>query len=151
MTRPAEGGSAAEIGPGRRGRAKKGRDVLGRVGCAVFGTAGKLGCRGAAGALDECAHLVEAGLQHLMGGGKAATPCDPPPGAQRGAPHQTRSPDVAVDAALIAKAVGEAGLAEQCVEFVLVRRRHHGREFQRCGHRPPRPPEPIPRRRRAWP
>src|SRR5439155_2357527 len=74
-----------------------------------------------------------AGVKHLMGGGEAATTRDPPASRKRGAPHETRGPDVAVDATLVAEAVGEAGLAEQFVKLVLVRRRNQGANFGNAG------------------
>ncbi len=68
-----------------------------------------------------------------MGGGEAATIRDPPASRKGGAPHETRGPDVAVDATLVAEAVGEAGLAEQFVKLVLVCRGNQGANFGNAG------------------
>ena len=58
---------------------------------------------------------------------------DPPASGKGGAPHEARGPDVAVDAALVAEAVGEAGLAEQLVELVPVRGGDLGADFGNAG------------------
>jgi hypothetical protein len=87
----------------------------------------------ATGAGNERAHLIQAGVQHLIGGGEAATTGDAPASRKGGAPHETRCPDVAVDAALVAEAVGEAGLAEQFVKLVLVRRGNQGANLGNAG------------------
>ena len=52
-----------------------------------------------------------------------------PVAGKGGAPHQTRCPDIAVDATLVAEAVGQAGLAEQLVKLVLLRGGNHGANF----------------------
>ena len=49
---------------------------------------------------------------------------DPTSGRERGAAHEARRPDVAVDAALVAQPVDEARLAEELVELVAVLLRH---------------------------
>src|SRR5258706_15250949 len=59
-----------------------------------------------------------------MRGCETATTWDPSGSRKGGAPHEARRPDVAVDATLVAEAVGEASLAEQFVKLVLVRRRN---------------------------
>ena len=57
----------------------------------------------------------------------------PAAGRERGAAHEPRGPDVAVDAALVAEAVVEARLAEQLVELRLVLRGHLGADFGDAG------------------
>src|SRR5438876_12186942 len=57
----------------------------------------------------------------------------PPASRKGGAPHYARGPDVAVDATLVAEAVGEAGLAEQFVELSLVCRGDLGADFGNAG------------------
>jgi hypothetical protein len=115
------------------GRAQEGRDVLGGVGRAVGGAAGKLVRGRASGAGNKRAHLTECRLQLLFGGAEATAPHQPPTGRQRRAPHDARGPNVAVNAALVAETVSEAGLAEQFVELDLVRRRYLGANFGRAG------------------
>ena len=73
------------------------------------------------------------------------------PARKGGAPHEARGPDVAVDAALVAEAVGEAGLAEQFVELVLVRRGHLGANFGDAGIDVRGGLRFVRRRRCAWP
>src|SRR6266566_884553 len=58
---------------------------------------------------------------------------DPPASRKGGAPHEARGPDVTVNAALVAEAVQEAGLAEQFVELGLVRRGDLGADFGSAG------------------
>ena len=97
------------------------------------GALGELVRGRATGAGDQRAHLVEAGVQHVLRGGDAAATRDPPAGRKGGAPHEARGPDVAVDATLVAEAVHEAGLAEQFVELGLVRRGDLGADFGNAG------------------
>ena len=87
----------------------------------------------ATGAGDQRAHLVEAGIQHLLGGGDAAATRDPPASRKGGAPHEARGPDVAVDATLVAEAIGEAGFPEQVVELIPIGRGNLGADFRNAG------------------
>ena len=151
MRRPTDGGRVARSGGGGAGGPRKRRGVLGGVGRAVLGAPGELVRGRAAGAGDQRAHLVEAGVEHVLGGGDAAAAGDPPASREGGAPHEARGPDVAVDAALVAEAVGEAGLAEQFVELAPGARREPGRGPRRCGHRRPRRPGLLRKRRCGWP
>ena len=125
-------GQGREVGRGRRGRAGSG-DVFGGVGRAVFGATDKL-VRQTAGARNKRAHLVQAGVQHLLGAGEAATIRDPPASRQgRRAAHETCGPYVAVDTTLVTEAVSKSSLAEQFVELVLVRRGNQGANFGNAG------------------
>ena len=57
----------------------------------------------------------------------------PAAGREGGAPHEARGPDVAVDAALVAEAIGQAGLAEQFVKIGPVRCRNLGANLSNAG------------------
>src|SRR5262245_50318858 len=99
------------------------------MGHAALGAFRELVSRWAAGATHERAHLVEAGVEHLLASGDATATRDATACRKRGTPHDARGPDVAVDAALVAEAVGEAGFPEQFVEFGLMRRRDLRADF----------------------
>jgi hypothetical protein len=97
------------------------------MGCAVFGAPGKfIPGWAATTARDQRAHLLEAGVQHVLGAADATATRDPPARGKGRAPHQARGPDVAVDATLVAQAVGKAGLAKKLVELGLVHDGHLG-------------------------
>ena len=68
----------------------------------------------------ERAHLVEAGVDEVLGVVHAALALEPATGREHGAAHDARRPDVAEDAALVAQPVHEARLAEQLVELGAV-------------------------------
>src|SRR5207249_3771671 len=110
-------GQRGEVRRGRFGRAEEGRSIFGGVGGAVFRALGEFVCGRATGVGDQRAHLVEAGVQHLLRVGDTTATRDPPACRKGCAPHYARGPDVAVDATFVAEAVGEAGLAEQFVEL----------------------------------
>src|SRR5262249_50840345 len=122
-----------EVRRWRFGWAKEWRSVLGRVSGTVFGALSEFVSGYATGAGDECAHLVKAGVQHLLSGGDAAASRDPPPCGKSGAAHDARGPDVAVDATLVAEAVSKAGFAEKFVKLRLVRRGNLGADFGNAG------------------
>ena len=68
-----------------------------------------------------------------MGIGEATALRDPPASRKRRAAHKTRGPDVAVDATLVAKTIGQASLAEQFVKLILVRGRNLAANFGNAG------------------
>ena len=126
-------GQGREVRRRRRGRPKQCRRVLGGVGSAVFGAAGQLVRRRATRSGNQRAHFIQAGVQHLVGIGEATALRDPPASRKRGAAHKTRGPDVAVDATLVAKTIGQASLAEQFVKLILVRGRNLAANFGNAG------------------
>jgi hypothetical protein len=95
--------------------------IFGGVRRAVFGTAGEFVHTTSPG--NQRAHFSQAGVQHLMGLERTATR-DPAASRKGSAAHETRGPDVTVDATLVAEAIGQAGLAEQFVKIGLVRCRN---------------------------
>jgi len=77
-----------EVRRGRWGRAQEGRRVLGSVTRAVLGPHCQLACGRAACAGDQRAHLVEAGLEHVLRDGNAAATRHPAARGKCGAPHE---------------------------------------------------------------
>ena len=71
------------------------------------------------------------GVDHVHRLGDVASRGDPSTRGECGAAHETRRPDVAVDAALVAQAVQEARLAEELVELLAVLLRHLGADLRR--------------------
>src|SRR6185369_4795758 len=106
-------GQGRDVRRWRFGRTQEARDIFGGVGRAVFGALDEFIWRRAVSAGDQRAHLVEAGVQHMLRGGDVAATRDPSACGKSGAPHEPGGPDVAVDATLVAEAESEAGLAEQ--------------------------------------
>ena len=90
-------------------------------------------------------HRSDARVGDPAPGGKTTT------GGQHGPPHQARGPDVAVDPALVAKPVGEPGLAQKLVELGAGAVRGPGCGRRPSGPRPPRPRCPSPTLRSGWP
>src|SRR5262245_48172333 len=62
----------------------------------------------------------------MMRCGEAATIRNPPASSKGPTAHETRCPDVTVDATLVTEPVGKACLAKQFVKLVLVRPGNQG-------------------------
>ena len=100
---PSDGGASLAVRELRS--AKRSRELVGRR---------------PARARHQRAHLVEAGVDEVLGVVDAALGREPATGRERRAAHDPRRPDVAEDAAFVAQAVHEARLAEQLVELRAV-------------------------------
>ena len=85
------------------------------MGGTVFGTPGEFVRRRTIAAGNQRAHLVEAGLQHLLRAGDSAPTGHASPCRQGSAPHKTGGPDIAINAALIAQ--GDTVVATGEVSF----------------------------------
>ena len=90
---------------------------------AVLGPRCELVCGRTFRAAEQRAHLVQAGVQHVLGLVDAARGSEPPAGTERRPAHDPRRPNVAVHTALVAQPVQGPRLREQLVEALLVLRR----------------------------
>ncbi len=120
MMRPMPGGRPDGSGGGCGGSPMNGGASCWSWVRAVLGARRQFVGRGTAGAGDQRAHLVDARVDHVHRLGDVAARRHPPTGGERGAAHEARRPDVAVDAALVAQAIHEARLAEDLVELLAV-------------------------------
>ena len=117
ITRPAAGGNPDGSGGGAGGSPRNGgasfalSEVRSRV------SLRQLLRRRPVAAGEQRAHLLEAGVDEVLGVLEPACGGEPAAGGQRGAAHDPGRPDVAVDAALVADLVGQPRLVEQLVEL----------------------------------
>ena len=112
--RPDGSGGGGGGGPSVGGASLAVREVRSAKRCASSSADGPPAPR------HERAHLVEAGVDEVLGVVDPALVRDPAAGGERGTAHDARRPDVAEHAALVAQAVHQARLAEQLVELGAV-------------------------------
>ena len=79
---------------------------------------GQLVGGGAARPQEELAHLVEAGVDEVLGVVDPPLGCEPATACQHCATHDPGRPDVAEEAALVADLVREPRLPEELVELL---------------------------------
>ena len=104
----------------RRWVTQRPRAILRRVRCAVGSASGQLCGRRSLAVPDEGAHLVEAGVDEVLGLIDQPRRRGPAPAGKGRPPHQPGRPDVAEDAALITQPVCQPRLAQQLVELGAV-------------------------------
>ncbi len=122
---PADGGrQSCQVGRAAGRRTERRRRLLGRMRGPILGPLRQFVSRWATGCGDQRTHLFEARIEHVFGRRNASSARHPTSRRQRRAPHDARSPDVAVDAALITQPVRQSGLGEQLIELRLMFRRH---------------------------
>ena len=128
----------------RRRRAERRRRVLGAVRGAVLGAGGEL-VRRRRRRSPRRARTSRRSRRRRSAPDRAMRPfaASPAAGRERGAAHDPRGPDVAVDAALVAQPVQQPRLAEELVELVLVLRGHLGADRRRSAPRRRRPSAPA--------
>ena len=134
------------VGHRRRGVAQVHRGVLRGVGLVVGVPRGQLVGRRRRRPLEQRAHLVDVGEDDVLGIVQPTTRREPTAGGQRGPAHQPGRPDVAVDTALVAHAVADAGLRQQRVVLLAVLLRHVAADLGDLLRR-----RPTPRRSRRSP